>query len=45
MKTMMVIKLKNSSHQKNPVKLKTSDNKDLNNFVSLNHFKITDEKK
>lgn len=29
---------------KNPAKLKISDNKDLNNFVTLNRFKVPEEK-
>ena len=29
---------------KNPAKLKTLDNKDLNDFVSLNRFKVIEEK-
>ena len=30
---------------KNPAKIETSDNKDLNNFLSLNCFKVLKEKK
>ena len=43
-KITIVIKLKNLSHPKKTAKLKTSDNKDLNNPASLNRFKILEDK-
>ena len=36
--------LKNEVRSKDTTKPKTSDNKDLNNFVSFNCFKVLEEK-
>ena len=42
--TTIIIKLKNSSRQKNPAKPKTSGKKDFNNSASLTCFEVLEEK-